>query len=359
MSRTCAPYAGGVDRTSKERWVAIASAPQDQSSGRVTLHAWDGAHDLGEALASVELPRPSWLTWGADRRHLHVACESASGEVVTLRTDLAPDGVPSLTCEGRVSTGGANPCHLALLPDGLTLVAANYADGTVSAVAVRDGIVAELTDTVRLTGSGPHQTRQDRSHAHQIVPLSADRVAVVDLGADEIVTYAVRQGALHRLASSAMPPGSGPRHFVRDPRTGRGWLATELSGSLIALREKRSQEFEVLGEVPATTSQTENFVAQIWLSPDAQRLLISNRGPDTVSLFDVTPVVPVLLDEVIVPAHPRHFHAEDVTLLVAGRDADAVTTHDLSSDRVGRAVTTLTVPAPMCVAPRPTTDGGE
>lgn len=339
--------------TSTPRWVAIASSPQDESTGTVTLHPWDGAHELGEALASIELPQPSWLVWGPDQ-HLHVASESGSGEVVTLRAELAPDGRPSLTLAGRVSTGGANPCHLALLPDGLTLVAANYADGTVSTIAVRDGIVAELTDTIGLTGSGPHPTRQERSHAHQIVPLSADRVAVVDLGGDEIVTYAVREDALHRLASSAMPSGAGPRHFVRDPLTGRAWLGGELSGALIALQEMHSREFEVTGEVPASTSQAENFVAQIWLDADARRLLISNRGPDTVSLFDVTSIVPVLLDEVDVPAHPRHFHAEGASLLVAGRDADAVTTHGLSGDQISYAVTTLKIPAPMCVAPQPT-----
>lgn len=342
-----------MDTTSGGQWVAIASAPQRQAVGTVTIHPWDGAHRLGAPVTSVDLEQPSWLTWAPDGRHLHVACESENGQVVTLAAELSPGGTPTLSRAGRAPTGGANPCHLALLPDGLTLLSANYADGAVSALAVRDGIVSALADVARLTGSGPHPSRQRGSHAHQVVPLSDDRVAVVDLGADEIVTYAVRDRVLHRLTSSAMPPGSGPRHLAHDERTRRAWVGGELSGSLIALRESDTGDFEVVGETPASASQGENSVAQIWLDPDGQRLLISNRGPDTVSLFDVTSEVPVLLGEIDVPAHPRHFHVEGTTVLVAGRDADVVSTHSVDRDAVSAAISTLSIPSPMCVAPQP------
>lgn len=334
-------------------WVAIASAPEGQAVGTVTMHPWDGAHGLGAPVASVDLEQPSWLTWARDGRHLHVACESQNGHVVTLAAELFPDGTPTLSPVGRAPTGGANPCHLALLPDGLTLLSANSGDGAVSALAVRDGTVSALADVERLTGSGPHPSRQRGSHAHQVVPLSSDRVAVVDLGADEIVTYAVRDGALHRLTSSAMPPGAGPRHLAHDRRTRRAWVGGELSGSLIALRQNGIGGFEVVSETPASASQSENAVAQIWLATDGQRLLISNRGPDTVSLFDVTSEVPVLLDGVDVPAHPRHFQVEGTTMLVAGRDADVVTTHSVDRGSVSTAIATLTIPTPMCIAPQP------
>ncbi|MEO7268435.1 MAG: beta-propeller fold lactonase family protein [Knoellia sp.] len=339
---------------SEDRWVAIASAPAGQVVGTVTLHAWDGALDLGEAAASIELERPSWLAWGPDGRHLHVACETEEGHIVTLVADLSTGDAPGLAEVGRVRSGGASPCHLTLLPDGLTLIAANYADGTVSTVEVRDGVVTDLVDVARLTGSGPDPSRQSSSHAHQVVPLSADRVVVVDLGADEIVTYAVRDRELHRLTSSTMPPGAGPRHIVRDPTTRRAWLGGELSGSLIALRESDVGEFDVIGETQASGKESENSVAHIWLDASGQRVLISNRGPDTLSLFDVCGDIPALLGEVAVPAHPRHFHVEGTMVLVAGREANAVTTHMLDHNAVSRAMSTLAVPAPMCVVPAPT-----
>ncbi|MFC7492550.1 MULTISPECIES: lactonase family protein [unclassified Knoellia] len=341
--------------TPRTVWVAVASSPDDPSVGTVSLHPWDGGHGLGAAVASIELPRPGWVVWAPDGTHLHVACETPDGHVVTLMVEDRSDGPPALSQVGQCSTGGAHPCHLALMPDGRTLLAANYTDGTVSTIEVTDDVVTTLTDTARLSGSGPHPTRQEGSHAHQVAPLPDDRVWVVDLGGDQIVTYAVREGVLDQLTSSALPPGAGPRHVVRDPRTGRAWVGAELSGFLVALRENAVGRLEVTGQVLASSSRTENSVAQIWLDADAQRLLISNRGPDTLSVFDVAGDLPVLIGETAVPAHPRHFHAdgERDILLVAGRDADAVTTHDLSPHRIGRAVTTLTVPAPMCVAPRP------
>lgn len=321
--------------------------------GTVSLHPWDGRHGLGRALASIELSRPSWLVWAPDGRHLHVACESADGRVVTLRVDHRPGATPTLSQAGQSSTGGDSPCHLALMPDGRTLLAANYADGTVSTLEVDEGVVAGLLDTTRLSGAGPHPTRQQGSHAHQVVTLGGDLAAVVDLGADEIVTCSVRHRALRFVSSSPVPAGTGPRHLVRDPASGRAWVGGELSGSLIALREQVVGQFDVIAEVASSESRAENFIAHIWLDADAQRLLLSNRGPDTVSVFDVSGDLPVLLGETSVPAHPRHFHAEGDILLVAGRDADAVTTHDLSRDGIGDAVTTVTVPAPMCIAPRP------
>ncbi|MDT0214105.1 beta-propeller fold lactonase family protein [Rothia sp. ARF10] len=332
-------------------WVAVASAPADGLLGRVSLHPWDGGHRLGAEVAGVELPNPSWLTWSPDGRRLHVACEVEEGHVVTLAVEGGGPGV-TLRLLSQASTGGSHPCHLAL--EGSTLFAANYADGTASVMDVVDGAATEFLEVVRLTGRGPHPTRQDGSFAHQVTPLGGDRVAVVNLGADEIVTYAVRGHRLVARQTCGLPAGTGPRHLTRHAATGRAWVGGELAGTVVALKEDEGA-FTVVGQCPASGSDVENLVAHIWVDAAGERLILSNRGPDTLSVFDVTAEVPVLLAETASPAHPRQFHVEGQVVLVAGRDADAVTTHDLERDAVSEARSELPVSAPMCVAPQPAT----
>lgn len=332
------------------RWVAVASAPTGGLLGRVGLHPWDGAHHLGAELTGIDLPSPTWLTWSPDGRRLHVACEVEEGHVVTLAADGGSGPDPTLRVLSRVSTGGSHPCHLVLA--GSTLFAANYADGTASVMEVVDGVPTQVLDVARLTGRGPHPTRQDGSFAHQVVPLGGELVAVVNLGADEIVTYAVRDHRFEARGRCRLPAGTGPRHLTRHAATGRAWVGGELAGTVVTLKEDDGA-FTVVGQCPASGSDVENLVAHIGVDAAGERLILSNRGPDTLSVFDVTAEVPVLLDETPAPSHPRHFHVEGQVVLVAGRDADAVTTHDLERDAVTEARSELSVPAPMCVAPQP------
>ncbi|MFW5472578.1 lactonase family protein [Knoellia sp. CPCC 206450] len=315
----------------------------------MSLHPWNGAHHVGPEAAGIELPNPTWLTWSPDGRRLHVACEIEEGLVTTLGVDTGGVGAP-LRVLSEVSTGGSHPCHLALA--GSALFAANYADGTVSVVAVVDDVATELVDVVRLTGSGPHPTRQGGSFAHQVVPLGDDLVAVVNLGADEIVTYAVRDDRLEARGRCRLPSGTGPRHLARHPASRRAWVGGELAGTLVALHEDGGV-FTVVGRSTASGSDVENLVAHIWVDAAGERLLLSNRGPDTLSLFDVGAEVPEVLGETATAAHPRQFHVEGEVVLVAGRDDDAVTTHVLRRDAVSEARSELSVPAPMCVAPQP------
>jgi 6-phosphogluconolactonase len=338
--------------------LAVASAPPE-GEGTVAVHAWEGGGSLGVVVASVALPSPTWVSWDLrqpSRPLLHVACEVEEGAVATLALAQGEPGSPARLEElGRCSTGGAGPCHLAVAPDGRHLVAANYGDGSVGLVGLDEaGVPTALLDVVHHEGSGPVADRQTSPHPHQVVPDPATGlVTVVDLGTDALTTYRIDEGRLTRVARCALPPGTGPRQLVRVPGSDAAYVVGELSGALLHLRETSPGEFDVLGDVPASGSGGDNPVAHTHLDPARHLLYVSNRGPDTVSVFDVASGAPRRLAEVATAAHPRHFGVAAGWLLVGGMEADRVALHRLDADGVPGPAGTVPVTAPACVAPVP------
>lgn len=341
--------------------VAIGSAPA-AGGGRVSLHRWRG-EEVGDAVAVAEVDSPTWLRWTADGRGLLVASECGAGRVVCFEVQGGVDGPVVLRQVADVPTGGSHPCHLAFTPDGSHVVVANYGDGVVSLLEVHDGMPVRLTDTVRLEGSGPDPERQEGSHPHQVVPLGGHAVGVVDLGSDRIRTLSVEHGRLREVSTSDLPAGTGPRHLVRSSgaaptaaRTHPGsaaYLTAELRGQVLRLGEDGRGRFSVVAAAPASGRPGHNDVAHLVLDEERGRLWVSNRGPDTVSTFDVSGGALRLLDEVAVGAHPRQFTVHGDHVLVGGMRADAVSVHRLLDDgRLGPGTSTR-VAAPACIEVRP------
>ncbi len=201
-------------------------------------------------VGELAMRSPSWLTRHPSAPVLYATNESAAGTITTVALD-------GLTALGTVPTGGADPCHLAVA--GEFLLCANYSSGSLAVFGLAaDGRITGRTDLVTHEGSGPVAERQESAHVHMAVPLDTPQgtiVAAVDLGTDEIRSYLLSAaGRLEPLAVSAMPPGTGPRELVRRPGTDLAYVAGELAGTLVTVREGPPGTFTPLGAVPATAS---------------------------------------------------------------------------------------------------------
>jgi len=339
--------------------VALASAPGHGTPGQVTVHAWDHGELRTEPLASASIPAPTWLQWSPDGSLLHVGNEIDEGAITTLAVEADGSGGPHLREVGGASTGGSGPCHFAFVGPGPSshLVVANYRDGTVSALALDErGVPGEVLETVTCEGSGPVTDRQEGSHPHMIVPGPAfDGFSVVDLGTDEIRSHRLAPTGLVEHAVSALPPGTGPRQLVRVPGTDTAWLAGELSGTVLRLREEVPGHFGVTGEWPASGRGAGSLVAHLAVDGPRGLLYVSNRGPDTISVFDISTDDPTIVAEVETGAGPRHFELQRDRLLVGGQAGDVVSIHALTADGLPGPSVDLPVVAPACVASRPPT----
>lgn len=268
-----------------------------------------------------ELPMlsPSWLTAHPSAPVVYAANESGDGVITTVSANLE--------VLAATSSGGADPCHLAVSADARHLLCSNYSSGSLSVFALaEDGRITEQTDLVRHEGSGPHAERQEAAHVHMAVVQ--DRiVSVVDLGTDEIRSYELMaDGTLDPLSVSAMPPGTGPRELHRRPGSDLAYVVGEVAGTLVVVREEQPGTFAPVTTVPATREpwqgEAPNWVAHLEIA--GERLYLSNRNPDVVTEFDISAETPVAVADHPSGAWPRHFAIAGGTVYVAAQRDDAI-----------------------------------
>ena len=220
---------------------------------------------------------------------------------------LSPDGkwLYSCTGEGAVScqTDGARldriddvrlgscVCHVAAMPDGKRVVFADYLGGFVGSVAVENGKFGEPV-IHRHVGSGPNLPRQNSAHCHQATPLpDGSGYAVCDLGLDEIVEYP--SGRVFKTP----PAGAGPRHLLFHPNGHLAFLVSELGNLISSLSWSPSEGFRTLDTLstlenpvnlvnPVQYSTGANLAAAIRFTPDGKRIVVSNRGENSLVVYD-------------------------------------------------------------------------
>ncbi|EKX65256.1 lactonase family protein [Streptomyces ipomoeae] len=208
----------------------------------------------------------------------------------------------------QLPSGGANPCHLTVHPDGGWLLTANYGSDTApGSVAVHrlgtDGSLLEQSDVTVHEGSGPVTGRQEGSHAHQVLVDPAGRfILATDLGADAVFTYRLdtRTGILEPVAVNRLRAGSGPRHLAFAPGGELVFSADELSSTVTCHRyDAATGTLTGLSSVPATAARDiPNQPGGIIASPCGRFVWVTNRGADTVAAFRVTGTALEPVDEV-------------------------------------------------------------
>jgi 6-phosphogluconolactonase len=132
-------------------------------------------------------------------------------------------------------------------------------------------------------GQGVNLPRQDKAHCHQAMPTPDGKsYCVIDLGIDEIVTYPEEK------PFKTSPLGAGPRHILFHPNKTLAFLAFEL-GNLIGSLKYENGEFKILDTLPTLDSEKDtpvNLVAAIRFTPDMKRVVISNRGENSLVVYD-------------------------------------------------------------------------
>ncbi|HEX5543488.1 MAG TPA: beta-propeller fold lactonase family protein, partial [Micromonospora sp.] len=161
-------------------------------------------------------PSPSFLTRHPTLPVLYAVNELDDGFVSAW--SLAPDA--TLHALARRSTGGAEPCHLAVTADSRHLVTANYGSGSLAVHPLDPvGVPGERSDLVthdNVVGTPAEERRserQDGPHAHMVSPGPDGVLLAVDLGVDSIYRYDVAPTGqlLPRGPRLRTRPGSGPR----------------------------------------------------------------------------------------------------------------------------------------------------
>lgn len=188
---------------------------------------------------------------------------------------------------------GSCVCHVAAMPDGKRVVFADYLGGFAGSVAVEDGKFGEVV-MHRHSGSGPNLPRQDKAHCHQALPTpDGNGYCVVDLGLDQIVEYP--SGRVFRTS----PLGAGPRHLLFHPNGRLAFLVSELGNLVTSLSWSPADGFGVIDTLstlananpvnpvnPVLKTDSSHIAAAIRFTPDMKRIAVSNRGEDSLAVYD-------------------------------------------------------------------------
>ena len=246
-----------------------------------------------EILGTTDVENPSPLALSPDGKFLYAASETgefrgANGGAMAACA-VAEDG--SLTLLNMVGTQGKHPCYAATSPDGRFVYAANYSEGTATVFATENGALKENPLIVAHQGKGANPQRQEKPHVH-ITRVTPDGkyLAVCDLGIDAVVLYPLCPACgLNRNAGSFVrtPDGAGPRHIEFSPDGKYAYVVTEM-GCTVRAYAYDDGRLTFLSETPTLPKDFDGFNidAAIHFAPDGKTLVVSNRGHDSLALFD-------------------------------------------------------------------------
>ncbi len=314
--------------------------------GRGRSHA-DGRFEYLGLVAEVE--SPSWVT--VTPRRVFAALEADSAVAAWARAD---DGsLRELAV--RDSGSAASPCHLAVAArpsGGDALVAVRYGDGVVAVhgagASEGDGL-GPAEQELDASGSGPWPA-QASPHAHHVLVLDDGRIVTADLGADRVHLHRWRGARLERVASIAMPAGTGPRDVLPLPSGSLAVLGEW--GLTVSLLRPAGDSFEFAGSAPLPGEPGRSQAAALALSADGRFVIAGVRGANRIAVTRWDGGELTAVGDVDCGGDwPRHLVRDRDFVHVANQRSDSVTSFALDSEG---ALTPLGepvfAPSPTCLA---------
>jgi len=251
---------------------------------------------LSSPVLAAEAKNPSFIEIHPGGKFLYAVSESGGAGTVSAYA-INPD-TKNLTLLNSRPSGGAGPCHVNIDRSGKNVLVANYGSGSAAVIPIAaDGSLAEPTGFVQHEGSGINPQRQKGPHAHSINVSPDNRFAfVADLGLDKIMIYKldVDKGTItaNDPAFAKVKPGAGPRHFAFGAGGKFAYVINEMGGTITAFAYEPASG--ALNEIQTVTTLPDVFTgrrscAEIRVHPSGRFLYGSNRGHDSIAVYNIDP----------------------------------------------------------------------
>lgn len=345
-----------------ERTLYVGTYTRRDSEGIYIYRFDDESGALRQEAVVAGQEEPSFLALHPNGRFLYAVNEHGEdGQVSSFAVDEETGG---LTFLNRQPTHGDAPCHLAIEPNGQTLVVANYTSGNVAVYPLQaDGTIGEPVQNIQHEGSGPNQNRQQGPHAHSAtISPDGSRVYVADLGIDKVMIYRIADGKLEPNEPDhvAVHAGAGPRHFDFHPNGKFAYIINELDLTVTAC----AYDPETGALIPLETHSTlpegyagdSDSCADVHVSPDGRFLYGSNRGHNSIAIFAIDPEKGTLTPAGHASTRgqtPRNFTLDPSGnwLLAANQDTDNISVfrRDAESGQLSPHGEPVAAPMPVCL----------
>ncbi|MCU5746186.1 lactonase family protein [Staphylococcus sp. SQ8-PEA] len=203
--------------------------------------------------------------------------------------ELKEDGSLEFINDCLVSEG--NGCYVEVSSDGEFAFEACYGAGLARLYKINpqfghiEGLMHEHKHNYEV---GPKE-RQDMPHVHMLTETPDHQyVVALDLGTDKLVSYRFGMEGLSEHAVYDFEPGDGPRHVAFHDNGKIAYVVHELSNK-VSVMEYDNGEFREIERhltIPESFNE-ETKLAAVRLSHDQKFIYISNRGHDSIAIFEI------------------------------------------------------------------------
>lgn len=224
----------------------------------------------------------SFLAIDEQRGRLFVADE-VDGGVISFSIDRQTGKLTEL----GATTSANHPVYLALTPDGASLLAANYAEGSVDVYPLgADGLALASTET-RITGTS----------THCVALIAGNNVLVANKDSDTLSHFHL-DGGLLSLGSPETTAVTSPRHITYGP-DGRAYVVSEEADLLSAYDVASEGALSLAWQEPRLAAggvAATDTGGDIHVTPSGSFLYASNRGnSNTIVGYDLRESPPRLI----------------------------------------------------------------
>lgn len=339
----------------------IGTYTKTESRGIYTLELNASTGALSEPVLAAETGHPSFLAFSPDKKFLFAVNDSAA---LAVSFAVENDGSRLHRLGGPKTETRPQPSHVVVDHTGRTLVLNHFGGGYVATAPIlSDGHLGRPT-IVAHRGRGFDPIRQSSPHPHSATISPDNRFAYVcDLGLDKIFHYALTPGEARispaEPAFTATAPGAGPRHAAFSSDGRHFYVINEMAGTICAYRYDSAggglSLLDTQSTLPAEFTGL-NTTAEIRVHPNGRFVYGSNRGHDSLAVFERDPATGRLSRLEIVPCggqHPRHFSLspDGHWLVCANMNSDSLTVFRVNptTGRLTRFPGTARVSMPVCV----------
>jgi len=318
------------------------------------IYAWrfeDSNGSLSSLGLAAETSQPAHVWVSPNGKFLYAVNWETNGGVSAFR--INPEN-GQLSLLNKVSSQGALPNQVVLDPSGRIAIAVNYASGTMAAYKVMpDGSLSDAFYIDKHTGT-PLTPKQPYAKIHGVVFTKDSRyMYVADLGLDRV--YAYKVDIANSTITSADPAyvsvhaGSGPRRLQLSPNDKFLYVCHETDSevSVFAVNGVNIKEIQTISTLPAGVT-VQNTTAEIMLDRAGRHLYVSNRGHDSIAVFNIDPANGELTLVANIPAGgrtPRNIRLDPSGKYLLSANEDSGTITELKVD----GQTGLLNPTPVSV----------
>ncbi len=311
-----------------------------------------------EKITNVELAipsqKPAYLQVGQDGRIYAIKQVDDKGGVASY--SLSDDNAKMLS---DVLAAGAPPAYVGVDNKRHLLFSANYHTAKIDVFKINEDGTLTQTDSVLHEGATGPEPEQEAPHVHYADLTPDNRLVVCDLGMDLVVVYDVSDdGTLTAVSRYKCEDGFGTRHIAFHPNGNYAYLLGELSSKLEVLKynskDASFKHLQTLKTIPEDWT-AHNGAAAIRLSNDGKFVYTSNRGENTIAVFEVQPDFTVKHIQSISTEgdFPRDFNLnqDENYLLASNQNSDNLTLYkrNPSTGKLTLLQKDVSCPEPVCV----------